>query len=189
LLEFDLRLDERHADRVVVWARLAACSGPARVDGVALELSSREGESLSPRVLLPIAGDLGAEIVVRVELRGRDVLPPGARVHGTAWWADGEQSASCPADPQFDLEAHVRGARCIPPAAAIEIASLGHEERCCLARRFPWIEAARPCRPPAANEPLDVTDESANPRAQGTDVDALGLDPESAEILREILDE
>lgn len=184
---FELHLEERLPDRVIVSVHLAPRRPGARVDGVALELFSRKRESLSPRVVLPITGDLIGEIVVRAEIRANDgPLPPGVTVIGTAWWDTDQVRAVCPADPWTELEAHMRGRRCVKTRGFADedwLTSLEVPERRRLAALFPWIDHPRdPCQT-YEHEPLDaldVVDEIS---------EELGLDEANTAWLRELLDE
>lgn len=185
---FELHLEDRQPDRVIVSVRLAPRRSPMRVDGVAIELFSRKRESLSPRVMLPITGDLVGEIVVRAEIRAHQPpLPAGATIVGTAWWDTDQVRTLCPADPWTELEAHMRGRRCVASRAFADdgwLCTLEPEERRTLAARFPWIDHPRdPCPGFEADEPLDaldVVDEIS---------EELGLDEANTAWLRELLEE
>ena len=178
-VSFELRLEERHPDRVIVSVLLAPAGGPLKLGGVAVELFSRTGDSLSPRILLPIAGVLTDPIAVRVELRAHQ--PPitiGATVTGTAWWDNDQVEASCPAEPWTELEAHVRGRQHAPlRSAEHEFLLLNTHEHTQLSGRFPWLTRAMTSAGPVHT----VTSDDAT--------EDLGLDAESAEWLRELLNE
>ena len=71
-LDIELCLQSRQPDRVVVRLKLVPQADEGvQVDGAAVDLLSREGDALCPRVLLPFAGLLRAPITTTVELRGR----------------------------------------------------------------------------------------------------------------------
>jgi hypothetical protein len=186
-LSFELRLEERQPDRVWVSVLLVPRDGALPIDGVAVELFSRQRESLSPRLLLPIAGVLANPMTVKVELRAQTSIPPGAMVVGTAWWGPDTQRVVCPADPWTELEAHVRGKRCLGPREerpGQDFMGLDPTETGRLAGVFPWLEArgTPPCME-GFGEPLDafdVVDEIS---------EELGLDAENAEWLRQLLKE
>jgi hypothetical protein len=186
-LSFELRLEERLEDRVIVSVLLSPCGGPASVDGVAVELFSRDHESLSPRMLLPISGALYGPIAVKVELRSGRPIPAGAVVAGTAWWPTDSQCATVPADPYTELEAHMRGKRAVScRMTEEELVSLDRRERGRLAVLFPWIDRKPLCAKRAAaaiDEPLDVQD------AVDDISEELGLDEENTRWLRELLQE
>lgn len=183
-LKFELSLEERLTDRVIVSVALAPGDGAQCLGGVAVELFSRDRDSLSPRVLLPISGRLADPIVIRVELRAVRDIPPGCRVVGTVWWEDDQLVASCPADPCCSLDVHLRGRRCVSPMIERELTRLTPAERGRLAALFPWIDEPRPKRATAElDEPLDATDVVDDISEE------LGLDDENARWLRELLAE
>jgi hypothetical protein len=190
-LSFELRIEEHGPDRVVVSVLLAPEGGPARLDGVALQLVSREGRALGVQMVLPIAGELRQPMLSTVELRCDGDVPQGARVSGTAWSGAEQRETSIPTDPFTELEVHMRARRriTIPEDPAREIERLVPEERDLLARDFPWIDEPRL---PVAGALLSVV-ENEEPLTDDELfddlVDNLGLDSESAEWLKELLDE
>jgi hypothetical protein len=187
-VDLAIRLLERHADRVIVAVILDPCHGPTCVDGVGVELFSRERDSLSHRVLLPISGTLTQPMSVQVELRADSPLPLGAFIQGQCWQGCESFCAVCPADPSTELEAHVRGrhpvacARRAPESAFDpDLEGLSRAERARLAAVFPWVDGPRapvegcvPCLD--AMEDFDELSEE------------LGLDEAEAALLREILE-
>ena len=187
-VDLAIRLLERHSDRVIVAVILDPCRGPTCVDGVAVELFSRERDSLSHRVLLPISGTLTQPMSVQVELRAPHPLPLGAFIQGHCWQASESICAVCPADPSTELEAHVRGrhpvacARRAPECAFdADFEGLSMRERRRLAAVFPWVDGPRtsaegcvPC--------LDAVEDFDDLTA------GLGLDEAEAALLRDILE-
>jgi hypothetical protein len=216
-MQFDLSLENRTEDlsaddgarvfvnvllapAAAVWADAASGSDasnrpgvtpePITVDGVAVMLVGPQGECLSHRLLLPIAGTLHQPMVSTVELRAIDVLPKGSRVVGLAWHGSNQWEASCPADPGTHIEAHVRGRRALqprprPPAQAPVFEALTASERYSLAASFPWLT---PCErpPPKVVEPELETATNEEIRSFCED---LGLDEEDTDWLEALLDE
>jgi hypothetical protein len=185
-LAFDIRLVERLPDRVVLAVRLAPHGGPVSIEGVAVELFNRARESLSPRLLLPIAGALQGELSVQVELRAKAAITTGAVIVGTAWSDKGQACAYCPADPSTELESHVRGRRCVGCECerANELEWLTGDERDRLIAAFPWIAPpTSPCLKTRVDEPVDVTDEVEMICHE------LGIDAENAAFLRSLLED
>jgi hypothetical protein len=189
-LSFELRLEERQPDRVILSVTLDPRDAPMTIDGLVVELFSRDEESLSPRMFLPIAGRLVAPLAIRVELRCHQddhssrQIPPGSRVIGTVWWDRDQIQATCPADPGTELEVHLRGRRCVaPPDEAQCLRSLTHGERAQLACLFPWIACEAPRAQEEPGGPLDAFD------LCDEITDTYGLCAEDAELLRELLEE
>ncbi len=180
----ELELVERQPDRVYVSVVLTPeAEAPAALDGVALQLFSRAGDSLGPRLLLPIAGTLAQTMVSTVELRGRNLtLPPGGRVVGTVWLGADQAEATCPTDPWTELQAHVRGTRPVIGRSDADLELLTPAERDVLTQAFPWLEP-----PPLTALPGDVLED------EGANLDdlcsGLGLDPDEAEFLKSLLTE
>lgn len=193
---FELQLEERRADRVVVSVLLGpGPDGPAAVDGVAVMLVGRSGETLSHRLLLPIAGTLAQGLVTTVELRSLGPLPPGARIMGAAWRGPEQWDASCPADPGTQMEAHMRGRVVLRPSREggrdrRELEGLSCSERSALAVAFPWVA---PCAPPAPSDPTVMESEDTAPCLDPEDLRAycegLGLDEEDTDWLESLLEE
>lgn len=182
-LKFELRLEDRGGERVLVSALLAPDGASVRLDGVALQIHTRTGEPLGVRLLLPISGELRQPMLSTVELRC-DEVPLGAKVVGTAWLGGEQREAVIPTDPFTELEVHMRGRRRIVAFAETdEIDLLERHERDRMARDFPWIDEPRIPRAVAELEVVEGADEVDQI------VDELGLDEESAEWLQELLRE
>jgi hypothetical protein len=189
-LALELRVEERREDRVVVSVLLAPATGPARLDGVALQLHTRTGEPLGAQVLLPIAGALHQPMVSTVELRAGVPIPLGCRVVGTAWHGQDQREAMIPTDPFTELEVHMRARRRILPSEDSEVLErLLDEDRVRIARDFPWVDEPRIPREPAAE--LTVVDHQDPEDESYIDdiVDDLGLDGESSAWLKDLLQE
>lgn len=182
MLTFELQLKERLPDRVVVGVLLGPTEGEAQVDGVAVSLRGPDGERLSNRLMLPIAGTLTQRMLTAVELRALDELVPGTRIVGVAWH-DGEQwEADIPADPGTCLEAHCRGWGAVKPLEdeAVWFRSLAPAQLAVLQEAFPWLTPTE--------APLSVveTDEAVDVKRACRD---LGLDDEAADWLADLLNE
>ena len=186
----ELHLDERCTDRVFVSVTLSPTSDDvaASIGGVSVQMFNRTGQVLGPRLLLPIAGALHQPMRSTVELRAMHGLPTGSRVVATAWWANGQLEATCPTDPWTELGTHMRGARLLTPDDDEDLEHLTPTERARIAALFPWVdEPMLPPEPPAAFfEPTPEDDPDAF--VDGI-ADQYGLDEESAEWLRELMDE
>lgn len=180
---FELRVEDRLADRVIVSVQVKPSGEAVAVEGIAVELFSRTDESLSSRVLLPVSGLLNAAVGVRVEVRASAPIPHGATVVGTAWWEGGMATVRCPTDPGTELEAHMRGRRTALLCGRDEfLESMSDREWQTLACAFPWLSRVAAHR---IDRPID-----ANTQSLADEVtDELDLDPESAEWLRELLKE
>jgi hypothetical protein len=183
---FQLELADRAEDRVQVAVSMVPSGAPQNIEGVAVQLLSRAGDPLSPRLLLPVSGRLSGALMTTAELRAKSDLPLGARVHGTAWGDGFSLEASCPADRWTELAAHVRGR----PAAGIvtrhvDLEPLIGEEKDELIRRLGWLAECPWCE---TNEPLEATSEE-DERELCNAVDELGLDEEDAEWLKDLLHE
>lgn len=178
-LTLTLCLDERAVDRVIASVHLAPETPGHAIEGVALQLFDAEGEPLSPKLLLPVAGALIGPLSSRVELRtdGRPI-PAEAEVVVTAWWPGGQVQARRTTDPGTELAAHVRAEPEELPAAAELFEELDPAERARLVALFPWI-----VRPPP--KVLELT---ADPPAADL-ADAYALDEEDAEWLASLADE
>lgn len=185
-LSFELRLEERCGDRVVVSVLLAPSDGKAVLDGVALQLFGRDGEPIGVRMLLPIAGELHHPMLSTLELKVEGEIPAGARVVGTAWRGAEQREATLPTDPFTELEVHLRARRRLGPVEGdLELERLTPEERARLARDFPWVDEPR--LPKAAGELTVVEHEGED--LMDELVENLGLDEENAEWLKALLDE
>lgn len=188
-LSLQLRVDERLDDRIHVSVALAPEDAPHHIDGAAVELITWQGERLSHRVMLPISGTIGGPIATRVELRCMDAIPYGAMVRGTAWWGSEQLEVTISAELFTGLESHARGTPHIALADALTLDSLTAVEREALGTHFPWThDFKRPGSPPEDDEP-NILDETTEEERIDDFCDELGLDAESAEWLRELLDE
>jgi len=186
-LSFELRVEERGADRVVVSVLLAPTAAAIQLDGVALQLHSRVGEPLGSRMLLPIAGELRHPMLSTVELRTADALPQGSKVVGTAWAGAEQRESSIPTDPFTELEVHLRARRRISPIEdERSLRRLDRTERCALAKNYPWVDEPRL---PTTPSELAVVDDQETVDAFDDLVEDLGLDDESAAWLKELLDD
>ena len=182
-LTLSLQIEQRSPDRVFVQVELTQPEAPIHVNGAAVELRGGRGVLLSPRMILPIAGNLVGHLTTRIELRAQQTIPQGAKVYGIVFWDGGQTEASIPADPCTDLEAHVRGRRNLGYGQTHEWQSLSEREEDNLAHYFPWAVT------------LDVADDDDESLAEVHDpitdevVSALGLDDDSADLLRSLLDD
>jgi hypothetical protein len=183
-VKFDLHLDERHADRVHVTVCLTPCDAPTVVQGVAIELRSRSGEPLSARLMLPVSGELPGPLALSTELRAREDIPRGARVHGTLWSARGSWEATCPTDPGTTLEAYAYGSAIgLSGGLSRGPEDLDDHERACLYAAYPWM---RRYRSPAADDAEQVIEEQAADLVD--DIAATyGLSDEDRDLLNELL--
>ena len=186
-LAFELRLEERGTNRVVVSVLLAPEAASVRIDGVALQLFTRVGEALGVRMLLPISGELGHPMLSTVELKSEEI-PVGSRVVGTAWHGAEQLDSTLPTDPFTELEVHMRARRRIVGSDGDpELERVGPEERALIGRDFPWIDEPR--LPPQPIAELTVVENESGGDPVDDLVDDLGLDPESSEWLKELLHE
>lgn len=187
-LKFELRIEERAADRITVSVLLAPEAGPVVIEGVALQLYSRTGDALSIRMLLPISGELHHAMLSTVELKAAGSITQGARVVATAWRGTQQRELSVPTDPFTELEVHMRARRrIIGIGSAPDLEPIEPEERALFARDFPWIND--PLMPVVLGELTVVESEEPDGEAIDDMVDNLGLDPESSEWLKDLLDE
>ena len=194
LLDFELRLEERCADRVVVSVLLAPRGDVAvHIDGVALHLERRDGERIGTERVLPISGDLRHPMLSTLELKlDEGELPTGSRVVGIAWDGAEQNEALLPTDPYTELEVHLRARRRIRPedeGETCELQKLSYRERARLARDHPWINEPRL---PRAAPALTVVDheEMAEPANEIDDlIDDLGLDADASDWLKDLLSE
>lgn len=184
-VDIELRLEERCEDRVRVSFSLAPVrAGAAKVEGAEIRLVDAEGVELCPRALLPIAGRVTGPMSLMVELRTRGKLPVGARVVATAWSGRRQALATCPADPFVSLRDHLLGARIgMPEADEILLEPLAPELRARLACCLPWLD-----QPLRAVEVAGVLEAEVSHSAEDL-ASELGLDPEQADWLADLLDE
>ncbi len=187
-LDFDLELAERQPDRVRVAVFLGPGSeGPVTLRGVEMVLLCPDGEPLSHRMLLPIAGTITDRMVSTVELRGNGPLPPGTRILATAWSEEQQWEVRIPADPGTQMEAHCRGQICLWPEDDRDFEScfapLTEDEIRRLAVYFPWLE---PC--PAEVRILDEEETMTESESLRKCCEELGLDEEATSWLMEEFD-
>ena len=182
-ISIDLRLDDREDDRVWVSVSLCPEDDVHTVDGVTLQLCTRDGECLGPRLLLPISGQLAGPLVTRAELRSMEPIPRDSRVVAVAWWGHEQIEVSCPSDLGTCMAFHMRGVSGVPLPEHAAIRDLEPEERDALAQHLPWVREIRVVSEPGLLEPLD-TEESLDEV-----LDDLGLDEENARWLKELLTE
>jgi hypothetical protein len=120
-----------------------------------------------------------------------DTIPLGSKVVGTAWHGAEQREAILPTDPFTELEVHMRARRRIVPPErdSVELEHLIPEERAIVAKDFPWVDEPR--LPVAVAELTVVDNDEPVDDAEYFDelVENLGLDAESSEWLRELLDE
>ncbi|MCA9569603.1 MAG: hypothetical protein KC656_17275 [Myxococcales bacterium] len=188
-LDFDLQLTDRQPDRVLVSVLLRpGRTGPVDVQGVDVMLVCPEGEPISHRMLLPIAGTVSQTIVSTVELRGHGPLPPGTRIAATAWSAHQQWEARIPADPGTQMAAHCRGDVVVRPEEDADFPDrflpLGCDERAALARVFPWLEAC-----PTELKVVDDDTLTGEDDLRAYCCDELGLDEDDADWLADLLNE
>ncbi len=171
----DVRLVSREPDRVGVVVHLTPKHATVTLDGVAVELLSRQGESIGPRMMLPIAGRLAGPLQTAVELRTSvGELYLGGTVTVTAWEGNQQLTASCPADMWTAFERHVKGSEPVLPAESNEsLESLEPEELRALWAAFTWLKEPEPAPEPELD---DLVEE-------------LGLDDEDAAWLRDLMNE
>lgn len=188
VLTFELRLEERCPDRVVVSVLLAPATVAPRIDGVALQMFTRTGEPLGVRMLLPISGELRQPMLSTVELKAPDGdVPTGARVVGTAWAGADQREASIPTDPFTELEVHMRARRRLGALGGTNtLEPLTSGERAVIAKDFPWVEEPRV---PVAAAELSVVESEDTTEPIDDLVEHLGLDEDNAEWLKELLKE
>lgn len=187
-LDFELRLDERANDQVVVSVALAPRNEPVMIDGVALQWSTADGEPVSARMLLPIAGTVAQPMVSTVVLTAFRAIEPGCRVVATAWFGTSQRESSIPTDPFTELEVHVRGQKLIDTNEGDrEPQRLSEAERVRFARTFPWVNDPR--LPRVAGK-LAVVDSTPTTSEVVDEVaEDFELDEESAAWLKELLSE
>jgi hypothetical protein len=185
-VEVDLSLEERGDDRVRVIVTVAPRDpSGARVEGVAVQLVDTSDRELCPRVLLPVAGHLTGPLSMCVELRSTAPLAPGCRVVASAWAGDDASLATCPADPVACLAQHAAGTpdADAPPCDLEEVMleRLSDAELAALTLRLPFLNVAHHVRADAS-----IIDGEAS---AADIISGLGLDPDAAAFLRDLLDE
>ena len=190
-LDFELRLEERCPDRVVVSVLLAPRGGrPVRLEGVALHLERRDGERIGAEMVLPIAGDLRQPMLSTVELRtGDDEVPGGARVVGTAWNGAEQHEAQIPTDPSTELEGHLRGRQPLNPEGTETFVMLSAGQRQQLVAEHPWIDQPRLPRVAGELEVVEHAEMLNESEAIDKVVADLGLDEEGSAWLKDLLTE
>lgn len=182
-----MELTDRDEDRVHVAVSIVPAEEPTEVQGVAVQLVSRKGDALSPRLLLPVAGRLAGALVMTAELRASEgCVPMGARVAATAWGQGFSLEATCPADRWTELVAHVRGQPCAGAITRdVAIEPLEPEEREAIVQRLAWLADCPWCEP---NQPLEaIAKEDTEEEDYVGLVDELDLDPEDAAFLKDLL--
>ena len=191
-LEFDVRLEERRSESVVVSVWLDPLGDLSHIDGVSLQIVGPQGERVSARMVLPIAGQLQQTMVSTLELRpledGPGEIPQGSRVVGVVWRDTEQLEASIPTHPFTQLQAHVRALRRAalrPEDETLE--PLSPAERADLAALFPWVNEPR--IPHHAGELEVVENEPSDEEAFDELVEDLGIDEESAAWLKDLMDE
>lgn len=192
-MQLQIHLDERQSDRVFVTVCLSPQSECAQsecttVQGVAVELRSRSGEPLSARLMLPVSGPLPGPLALRTELRARDDLPRGARVHGIVWWAKGQIEVTCPTDPGTTLEAYAYGSSIglEPSDPSPQPRDLSNTERRRLYLAYPWM--ARYRAPSHTSDEDHILEEAPSDLASDI-ADTYDLSDEDRAILEELLAE
>ena len=186
-LDFDLQLTDRQPDRVLVSVLLRPAGAPVTVDGVAVMLVCPDGEPLSHRMLLPIAGTLTHPMASTVELRGHEDLPAGTRIVGYAWGADRQWEARIPADPGTQMAAHCCGRVTLRPyddrVFADHFLPLSDDEREALAVAYPWLA-------PRHDELTVVDDDTVDDDpCFRSYCEGLGLDDDDTDWLQDLLNE
>jgi hypothetical protein len=190
-LDFALQLTDRQPDRVLVSVLLSPESAePVDLEGVEVMLVCPEGEPLSHRMLLPIAGRISQTMVSTVELRGHGPLPVGAGIAATAWCGCRQWEARIPADPGTQLEAHCRGTTLIRPAPVRSFGDafepLSRKERDALSQALPWLAPHPLPELRVVDDTTEVEREAEELRAYCED---LGLDDEATDWLEDLLNE
>jgi hypothetical protein len=142
-------------------------------------------------VLLPIAGTLARVMRTTVALEPEDgaPVPLGASVQVVAWHGHEQREATMPTDPMTAFEVHVRGTtQWVLHDDERTLEALWPEERERLAETYPWIDEPR--LRPVAKAQLEVVDhEPTREEAVDAFAEEMGLDDESAEWLKDLLDE
>lgn len=191
-LDFDLQLTDRQPDRVLVSVLLRPSEeeDPVDLDGVEVVLVCPEGQPLSHRMLLPIAGRISQTIVSTVELRGHGDLPAGAQISATAWCGCRQWEAAIPADPGTQLQAHCRGVSLVRPQRDPQFAErlrpLACVEREALSTALPWLA---PCPLPELRVVDDTTELEREAEELRSYCHDLGLDDDEACWLEDLLTE
>ena len=178
-LTLHLVIEQRRPDRVFVLIELQQKGEPLNISGAAVELRSARGVLVSPRMILPIAGELAGPLATRVELRAQRAIPQGAKVYGVVFHDKNQTEATIPVDPCTELEAHVRGRGNICRFAEKPLEPLTPADEYALQQAFPW--AIQDDEEEEYHDTLDADDLSDEVAK------SLGLDDEEAEFLREIL--
>lgn len=201
-LRFDLRLETRQPDCVVVSVVLEPIRGELHegeehypnLEGVSLQILGPRGGTVSARTVLPIAGELSHAMVSTLQLRPLDdTIPQRSRVVGVAWGPEGQLEATIPTDLYTQLQAHVKALHRVPLGVDDEddderaLALLEPEERDRVAVHYPWVEEPRV---PSSVAQLTVVDhEPSEQEAFDSMLADLGIDDESAEWLKGLMDE
>jgi hypothetical protein len=139
-VSLELHLEERLADRVTVAVTLAPTTdAPLALGGVAVTMFNRKGDSLSPRLLLPIAGVVHHRMVTSIELRAVTEIGVGSYLRASAWWEGGQLSVTCPTERWTELRCHMRGKSLTLPTEEDDIGPLSSRERRLVAAVYPWV--------------------------------------------------
>lgn len=188
-LRFDLRLQARQPDHVVVSVLLEPHEGGATLEGVSLQILGPRGGTVSARMVLPISGALTHRMVSTLELRAlHEEIPPRSRVVGMAWGAEGQLETSVPTDPYTQLQAHVQAIRIVAlDLDDVVLERIDPESRARIAAVYPWIELPR--LPSNAAQLTVVDHEPSDEEALDGLLDELEIDAESAEWLKSLMDE
>ncbi len=187
-LLFELRLESRHPNGVVVGVQLGPQDAVVVLDGVSLQIVGPKGDAVSARTVLPIAGELRQELRFAFELRTEDEeVPVGCRVVGVAWGPSRQYETSIPTDPFTELQLHMQALRRVGSWEGVELEPVSETERARVALLYPWIDDPRV--PRVAGQLEVVEHEPDEEEAFEELVDDLGIDADAAEWLRDLMGE
>lgn len=185
----ELQIEERLRDRVYVSVVLRPTDEDAAVEGVAVQVVSRTGEAISPRLLLPISGTLSSTMVSTVELRGlTGTIPRGSKIVGSAWLGSEQIEFQTSADLGPTLGAHLRADHQLWPRSQGNFSMLTDQEQCELAEHLPWLDCWTKPRSVEEEDGVLEGEEDAGDPVEAF-ADALGLGEEDSEWLRKLLNE
>ena len=181
-IELHLHIEERRPDRLYALFEIDNQGEVVNITGAALELRDAQGQLLSPRMILPIAGMLTGPLATRSELRAQRNIPRGATLYGVVFCNGTHTETIIPADPCTDLEGHVRGRRVIRGHRQTELLSIPIDELRVLKEAFPWTvdDSTVSGEEGEEGEEEDLTDEI---------IGHYDLDPEDADFLRALMTE
>lgn len=187
-LDFELRLEERVNEQVTVSVALAPSTDPVVIEGVALQWKTADGEPISARLLLPIAGRVAQPMVSSVVIHAFRAIEAGCRVVATAWAGPDQIESSIPTDPFTELEVHVRARKVVnPDDGDLDPVCLSDNERARLVQCYPWL--AEPRISKVAGE-LGIVDSTPTVDAVVNEVvEDFDLDEEAAAWLKDLLSE